>query len=248
MANPEWSRESEGAVQFATTRWSVVLSAAQRSVPAAAQALEILCRTYYYPLYAYVRRQGYDAHEAQDLTQEFFSRFLEKNYLASVDPQKGRFRSFLLASLKHFLGAARLRESAVKRGGRYTFVPLDDTIEERYQLEPETELSLERVYDRRWATTVMEQALNRLREEFSRAGKTAQFQGLEIFLSKEPDEGEYAVVGAALQMTTGAVGVAVHRLRRRYGELVRAEVAETVAHPAEVEEEMRYLVSVLTSA
>ena len=233
---------------FATTHWSVVLAAGQDSSPEASAALEQLCRAYWYPLYAFVRRRGHDAHEAQDLTQEFFHRFLAKGYLASVAPEKGRFRSFLLASLKHFLGAARVRESAIKRGGRQSFVPLDEeNVEERYLLEPKSELPLELFYDRGWATTLMERALEGLREEFQTDGKGELFARLRIFLSREPHENEYAAVAAEMKTTPGALTVAVHRMRQRYGQRVRTEVANTVAHPADVEAELRYLFAVLTA-
>lgn len=233
---------------FATTHWSVVLGARGPSTPEAARALEILCQTYYYPLYAYVRRDGHDAHAAQDLTQEFFHRFLAADYLASVAPEKGRFRSFLLAALKHFLSAARVRASAVKRGGRQTFIPLDDErVEERYLLEPGDESAPELGYDRRWATTLMERALESLREECRREGRSGQFDRLRVFLSREACEGEYAEIAASAHLTPGALAVAVHRLRQRYGQQVRTEVANTVAHPADVEEELRYLFRVLTA-
>jgi DNA-directed RNA polymerase specialized sigma24 family protein len=236
------------AACFATTHWSVVLNAKESASPEANEALELLCRTYYYPLYTFVRRQGHDPHEAKDLTQEFFHRFLAKDYLASVAPEKGRFRSFLLASLKHFLGAARVRESAIKRGGRHTFVPLDEgSVEERYLLDAKSELTPEIFYDRGWATTLMERALSGLREDFQSEDKADLFERLRIFLSREPREGEYAAVAKAANMTSGAFSVAVHRMRQRYGQRVRTEVANTVAHPADVEEELRYLFAVLTA-
>jgi RNA polymerase sigma-70 factor (ECF subfamily) len=236
------------AACFATTRWSVVLNARASGAPAASEALEVLCRTYYYPLYAYVRRQGHNAEEAEDLTQEFFSRFVGNDFLASVDPQKGKFRSFLLASLKHFLSVARIRESAIKRGGRQTFVPLDDAdVEQRFLSEPGAELAPETAYDRGWATTLMERAWDSLRQECAAEGKAELFGRLRPFLSREPSVGEYAQVAPAAGLTPGAFSVAVHRMRQRYGQHVRNEVANTVAHPAEAEDELRYLYQVLTS-
>jgi DNA-directed RNA polymerase specialized sigma24 family protein len=236
------------AASFSTTHWSVVLNAKWPEAPGAVAALEALCRTYYYPLYAFVRRQGHDVHAAKDLTQEFFRRFVEKDYLASVAPEKGRFRSFLLASLKNFLHAARVRESAIKRGGRQTFVPLDDAqVEERYLLEPNFKLPPEAAYDCGWATTLMEGALNGLREEFRRDGKAEHFERLKVFLSREPGEGEYAAMAKEADTTPGAISVAVHRLRQLYGQRVRMEVAHTVAHPADVAEELRYLFALLTA-
>jgi RNA polymerase sigma-70 factor (ECF subfamily) len=232
---------------FATTHWSVVLNAKRDDTPEAAAALEILCRTYYYPLYAFVRRQGHDSHAAEDLTQEFFHRFLQRDYLTSLNPEKGRFRSFLLASLKHFLGAARVRESAIKRGGRQTFVPLDgEEVEERYLLDSHSGLTPDVAFDRGWATTLMERALERLREGFDREGKAEHFVRLRVFLSREPKEGEYAEAAAAACMSPGAFSVAVHRLRQRYGRQIRAEVADTVEHPGDVQDELRHLFAVLT--
>jgi RNA polymerase sigma-70 factor (ECF subfamily) len=237
------------ATYFATTHWSAVLNARGPDTPEAIAALETLCRTYYYPLYAFVRRQGYDVHAAQDLTQEFFHRFVEKNYLASVAPEKGRLRSFLLASLKNFLSVARVRDSAIKRGGQQTFIPLEDAaVEERFLFEPQLDQLPEAAFDRGWATTLMERALNGLREEFQRDGKSEQFERLKVFLAREPAEGEYTTIAATANMTPGAVSVAVHRLRQVYGQRVRAEVANTVAHPTEIEEELRYLFSMLTAA
>jgi RNA polymerase sigma-70 factor (ECF subfamily) len=240
---------AEKAGWFATTHWSVVLSARDSDTPAASEALEVLCRTYYYPLYAYVRRHGHNADAAEDLTQEFFHRFLAKDYLASVEPEKGRFRSFLLASLKNFLHVTRVRDTAQKRGGGQMFVPLDDDgVENRYLAEAKSELPPETEYDRGWAMTLMERALKALREESRREGKSELFERLKVFLSREPRDGEYAEVGASSGTTAGATSVAVHRLRQRYGEHVRTEVANTVAHPAEVEEELRYLFMVLTAS
>jgi RNA polymerase sigma-70 factor (ECF subfamily) len=167
-----------GDARFTTTHWSVVLNAKQSHRPEAREALELLCRTYYYPIYGFIRRQGNGPDEAQDLTQEFFQRFLAKDYLASVAPEKGRFRSFLLASVKHFLGAARVRDLAIKRGGRQTFIPLDEeSVEERYLLEPKSERPPEAFYDRDWATTLMERALAGLREEFQNEGKGSSSNG-----------------------------------------------------------------------
>lgn len=222
------------------------MNAKDTDAPRANEALEALCRTYYYPLYAFVRRQGHDVHAAQDLTQGFFHRFVAKDYLSSVAPEKGRFRSFLLASLKHFLSHARERESAIKRGGGQKFVSLDG-LEERYSQEPLAVLAAEVAYDRGWATTLMERALDNLSREFETEGKADQFERLQRFLAREPAAGEYAAIGGAANMAPGAVSVAVHRLRQRYGEAVRAEVANTVAHPAEVDEELRHLFAVLTA-
>ena len=237
-----------GPACFATTHWSVVLNAKEADAPAAHAALEALCASYYYPLYAFVRREGYDAHAAEDLTQEFFYRFVARHYLSSVSREKGRFRSFLLAALKHHLSVARAHASALKRGGGRSFVPLDEEkVETRYLHEPRPDLAPEMVYDRGWATTLMERALEGLREEFRSDGKAELFARLRVFLSREPGVGEYELLASELKMTAGAIGVAVFRLRQRYGQRVRNEIANTVAHPADVEEELRYLFAVLAA-
>ena len=233
---------------FTTTHWTVVLAAGRDSSPEAAAALEELCRTYWYPLYAFLRRDGQGPDDAQDLTQEFFRRFLEKNYLKDVDRQKGKFRSFLLASVKHFLANEWDRKQAVRRGSEYFFVSWDaENLEQRYGQEPSHDLTAEKIYERRWALTVLERALGRLKEECVAAGKAELFDTLEVYLSGGKTQESYVEVGARLNLSEGAVKVAVHRLRRRYGELLRAEIAHTVASPAEVEEEMRHLFRALSS-
>jgi len=228
--------------RFKTTRWSIVLAAGRTPTRTSSDALTRLCEIYWYPLYAYVRRWGYDADEAQDLTQEFFARLLEKHYLRDADPSRGRFRSFLLTSLKHFLSNERDRASAVKRGGRVSVVPLEiENAEGRYSLEPPDIETPERIYERRWALTLLERTLSKLRAESVAGGKQALFERLEGHLTGEQDTLPYAEVASALGMTEGAVKVAVHRLRRRFGALLRAEIAETVADPAQVDDEIREL-------
>lgn len=208
-------------------------------------ALEKLCATYWYPLYAFVRRQGRTPHDAQDLTQEFFSRLLEKGWLASVDRERGRFRSFLLASMKHFLANEWDREHALKRGGGATPLRLDDAVaEDRYRLELHQEVSPEQLFDRRWALTLLERVLAGLREEMTAAGKLAQFEVLKGSLSGE--KAGYAQIARELKMTEGAVKVASHRLRERYRALIRAEIANTVASPGEIEDELRHLFAALS--
>jgi RNA polymerase sigma factor (sigma-70 family) len=232
---------------FHTTHWSVVLSAGQTDAPGGREALETLCRAYWYPLYAYVRRRGHGPEEAQDLTQEFFARLLERNDLARANPEKGRFRSFLLGAMSHFLAYEWRKAQAVKRGGGQPLLSLDNPVAEaRYGREPVSEQTPETLYERRWALTLFDTALNRLHAEWGAAGRNRQFELLRAFLSSEAADGEYAPVAAALQMTVGAVSVAVHRLRHRYAELVRAEVAQTVATPAEVEDELSHLLCVMT--
>jgi RNA polymerase sigma-70 factor (ECF subfamily) len=225
----------------------VVLNAAETSSPAADQAVAQLCETYWYPLYVYVRRQGYNPDDAQDLTQEFFSRLLEKHYLRSVDRQKGKFRSFLLAAMEHFLAKHWRDSHRLKRGGGHTIVSLDDeSAEDRYQREPAQDMTAEHMYERRWALTLIDQALQRLCQEFQASDKLAIFTSLQPFLSGDRPQATYAQIGVQLDMTEGAVKVAVHRLRSRYGELLRSEITRTVANPEDVDEELRYLIEVIS--
>ncbi len=233
--------------RFATTRWSQVLAAGQAPTSDSREALSRLCELYWYPLYAYVRRWGYDADEALDLTQGFFARLLEKHYLRAADPSRGRFRSFLLASLKHFLANERDRAGAVKRGGRATVLSLElENAEGRYSLEPPDLETPETVYERRWALALLERALLRLRREFEAAGRQALFARLEGYLTGERDTGPYRDLGEELGMSEGAVKVMVHRLRRRFGSLLREEISETVSSPDEVEDEIRELFRALS--
>jgi RNA polymerase sigma factor (sigma-70 family) len=234
------------ARQFATTRWSQVIAAGQAPTVDSREALARLCELYWYPLYAYVRRWGYDADQAQDLTQEFFARLLEKHYLRAADPARGRFRSFLLASLKHFLSNERDRAGAVKRGGRATVVPLElENAEGRYCREPADSETPETIYERRWALTLLERTLARLRHELEAAGKQALFARLEGHLTGDQETLPYADLCAELGMSEGAIKVAVHRLRRRFGALLREEISETVSDSAEVDDEIRQLFQAL---
>lgn len=228
--------------QFATTHWSVVLLAGQGDSPRATEALEKLCRTYWYPLYAYVRRRGYDTHEAQDLTQEFFARFLESHALRDVSPQKGRFRSLLLASLNHFLANEWKRTSALKHGGGFCFLSLDQAAaEDRYRLEPISDSTPEKIFERRWALTLLDQVLTRLREECAAGGKAALFDQLRGFLADVSGPTSYAEVTSNTGLNEAAARQAVRRLRQRYRELMRAEIAHTVSSPQEIDEEIRHL-------
>jgi len=228
---------------LAATRWTVVLTAARRESPEPAmRALTELCQTYWPPLYAYIRRQGSDSHEAEDLTQEFFSRLLAKNYLADADPGKGKFRSFLLASLKHFLANERDRARAQKRGGGQTVIALDALSDAaRSRLEPLDNSSPDKAFDKQWALTVLDHALKRLRMEFAEAGKEELFNELKQFLTGDEPAQTHAEIGARCGLSEGAVKVAVHRLRRRYRALLREEVAQTVAGPEDIEGELRDL-------
>ncbi len=233
--------------QFTTTHWSVVLAAVQSETPQSALALEVLCRTYWHPLYSYVRRRGYPEHDAQDLTQEFFARLLEKEYLRSVDRSKGKFRSFLLAAMEHFLAKEWRRANAQKRGGGLNFLPLDSPSAESGPLQIAAPgLSPEDFYDQQWAITLLEQAVGRLRQEYGAAGKGELFEELKTYLTGERREGYYAELATRLGTTVPALKMAVSRMRQRYGELLRAEIASTVAGPEEVEEELRALFAALS--
>jgi RNA polymerase sigma factor (sigma-70 family) len=226
----------------------MVLAAGKGESPDADATLASLCQTYWYPLYAFVRRLGHQPADAQDLTQAFFARLLEKHYLQAADPERGRFRSFLLSSFKHFLSKERDRAKARKRGGGQKVLPLDfEAGESRYSLEPAHELTAEKVYERRWALTLLDQVFARLRDEFDRASKQKEFDRLKVYLTGEASGPTYREVAAELGMTEGAVKVAVHRLRRRYRELVREEISQTVAGPEDVDEELRSLFAALRS-
>ena len=243
------SSEAEGSFprQFNTTHWSVVLLAGQEQSPQSAEALEKLCRTYWPPLYSFIRRQGQSPEDAQDLTQKFFARLLDKNDFGRVDPRKGKFRTFLLTALTHFLANERDYANAAKRGGGRKLISLDETqVEQSYRAAPASELSPDKLYDQRWAMTVLELALAALEQEMGTAGKGPQFERLKRFLTEEPGEGEYASSGSGIGLSREAVAVAVHRLRHRYHELVRAEVAQTVTGPLELDEEMRHLFQALS--
>jgi len=232
---------------FATTHWSVVLSAGQQKFPEAAQALETLCRTYWYPLYAYVRRRGFNVPDAEDLIQEFFARFLAKDCLTRIRREKGKFRFYLLSALNHFLADMWDRERCVKRGGGQAVVPIDAEVgEARYRREPLDNASPDRLYERRWALTVLTQVLNQLEQEYEQSRQDQLFHALKEFITADPEHVSYAAAANALGMREGALRVKVHRLRRRYGELFRTEIAHTVSRPEEVEDEMHHLFEVLS--
>jgi RNA polymerase sigma factor (sigma-70 family) len=231
---------------FVTTRWTVVLTARDKALPQSAEALESLCRTYWYPLYAYVRRLGHQTADAQDLTQEFFARLLAKEWLAGADPVKGRFRTFLVVALKHFLANEWDRVHRQKRGGHAPHFPLDTELAEaRYQSEPALDLPADRIYERRWALTLLENTMNQLREEFDQANKTAEFERLKAFLTADKEAIPYAEVARDLGTSEGAARVAVHRLRRRFREVFRQEVAHTVAASEDLDDELYHLLTAL---
>ena len=236
-SDPQW---------FATTHWSVVLSAGQTNSSHASEALEKLCRAYWPPLYSYIRRQGHGPEEAQDLTQAFFAKLLQKNFWGRADPQKGRFRSFLLTALRHFLADERDRGRTAKRGGGLSFISLDEkAIEERYLEGLGQNLSGEQQFDRQWASTVLEQARTRLRQECIASGKSGLYDRVSLVGGQNECAVPHAVIAQELGMSVSAVKSAVSRLRARYGELVREEVAHTVSSAAEVDAEVRHLLSVI---
>lgn len=231
---------------FVTTHWSVVLTAGRSDTTRARDALARLCQAYWHPLYAYVRRLGNSPPDAQDLTQEFFARLLAKNYLAAADESRGRFRSFLLTALKHFLANEWDKARAQKRGGGQVPIPIDfNTAETSCGFEPADTTTAEKIYERRWALTLLEQVLRRLREEYVHAGREKLFEQLKPTLTEASRTVRYAEIATRLGMSEGAVKVAVHRLRQRYREVLRAEIADTVASPAEVEDELRNLFAAL---
>ncbi|HEV2207756.1 MAG TPA: sigma-70 family RNA polymerase sigma factor [Verrucomicrobiae bacterium] len=231
---------------FALTRWSVVLAAGRGQAQHAQRALEQLCATYWPPIYSFLRRQGYSPHDSEDLTQEFFARLLQKNSLGAVDRAKGRFRSFLLASLKHFLANEWDKAKAQKRGGGKVLLSVDaGKAETSYRVEPVELLTPDKIYERRWALTLLERVLNLLRSEYAAHGKPELFQQLKGTLSGDSPSESYAVLAQRLGASEGAIKVAVHRLRQRYRDLLRAEIAQTVSSPEEIEEEIRALFAAL---
>jgi RNA polymerase sigma factor (sigma-70 family) len=230
------------AWRFASTRWSLVAAAGQGASPEAREALAVLCQTYWYPLYAYARRRLPTAEDAQDATQEFFAQLLEKDYLQAADPERGKFRSFLLTAFQRFLTKERDKTNAQKRGGGRRILPLDfQAGERRFRLEPADQATADSIYERRWALTLLEQALTRLRLEFTNAGKQQLFEQLKGTLTGDGSVEPYSQIGEALAMSEQAVKVAVHRMRQRYKELLRAEIAQTVATADEIEDELRDL-------
>ncbi len=227
---------------FATTHWTVVLAAGRRSTPQADGALEELCRTYWFPLYAYVRRRGHTKEDAEDLTQAFFARFLAKNYLEGLSAERGRFRAFLLASLKHFLANEWDRSQRQKRGGEVPHLSLDwQTADTQFQLADPAERTADKAFDREWAVALLAKVIQRLADECDAEGRGRQFAELKVFLTAGKDTLSYANAAQALGLSAGAVRVAVHRLRKRYRQMLRDEIAQTLADPTQADEELRAL-------
>jgi RNA polymerase sigma-70 factor (ECF subfamily) len=236
------------AGQFHTTQWSMVLAAGDERNPRFQQALSELCERYWYPVYAYVRRRGAGADEAQDLAQGFFSTLLERNTLAAADRERGRFRSFLLTALQYYLADQHDRSAAKKRGGGRESLSLDlDGAEERYRLEADPEGTPDRLFERRWALAVLESTHHRLQEEIARSSNPDRSRRLAAYLTGDGDDTSYRDVAAELDMTESAVKVAVHRLRKRFGAMLREEVERTVNDPGETESELRFLLAALES-
>ena len=239
------------AADFRPTRWSVVLLSAQSHAPGSQAALAVLCRVYWYPLYTFVRRRGYNPEDAQDLTQGFFLHLLDHKALAQVDPLKGKFRSFLLASLQNYLSKETDRSRCLKRGGKTELVPLDaENAEDRYRLEPTDSLTAEKIFDARWALTLLDEAMRLLCAEYAGQGEIATLEALKPFLNPMNSEAlpAYEQVASELEVSVGAVRTLVHRLRKRYTTLLRAEVARTVSDPGDIDEELHALCDALIAS
>ena len=245
MTNCQTMHTMPGSSRFPTTRWTLVVSAGAPGRKEARSALVSLCEGYWYPLYAYLRRRGYPADQAQDLTQDFFMRVLEGRYLDRAVPEKGGFRSFILTSLKFFLADEADRNRAQKRGGGTVLSFEFSSGEDSYQREPAHDETPERIFERRWALSVLDRVVEKLRNEFVHHGRPEHFERLKVFLLGHSDA-PYAALAREMNTSEGALKVAIHRLRKRYRELFRQEIADTVADPAEVESELRYLAAVLT--
>ena len=227
--------------KFQQTQWTLIRSAGFNS-PQSQDALEKLCRTYWYPIYAFIRRNGRGPHDAQDLTQDFFARFLQTNSIVRADPRRGKFRTFLLGALKNFLTDAHRKATAWKRGGGIKIVSFEEAeAEDRYRMEPVDNRTPDQIYEQRWLVGLLETAMARLRDEFRAAGKERQFHVLKVFLSREGDDESYNAAGVELNTSGKTIAVAVHRIRRRFRQVVRSAIADTVSSPEEVEEEFRSL-------
>jgi len=231
---------------FPHTRWSVVLAATRKGAPESVAALESLCHGYWFPLYAYVRRCGQSHHDAQDLTQEFFRRLLEKRWLDSADREKGKLRTFLIVALKHFMSHEWRRASAQRRGGGQSPVPFDtEFAESRYAADPSAKLGADDTFDKQWALALLDLTLNRLRVEFAAAGKPGDFEVLKGCLMAASGAIDYPTVATRLGLNEGATRVAVHRLRKRFRQIYREEISQTLANEDDVDEELRHLAAAL---
>jgi DNA-directed RNA polymerase specialized sigma24 family protein len=240
------SSDADRNPAFATTRWSLVILAGDREQEGSADALADLCRTYWYPLYAFVRRQGYNADDAADLTQGFFARFLERNDVAAARQERGRFRSYLLACMKHYVANEWDRGRAQKRGGGKAPISIDTMVaEERYGLEPGHDLTPEKLFERRWALTLLDHVLGELRDDYESKGKLQVFEQLRPFITSEGSPGQRREAAAMLELSDGALNVALHRLRKRYRDLLRKHIADTVGDEKHVDEEIRDLFTAL---
>ena len=236
------------AADFRTTHWSVVLAAGQTTTPQSAAALETLCQRYWYPLYAYLRRHGRSPHDAQDLTQSFFAHLLANHRLQTVHPAKGRFRSFLLVSLKNFLANEWDKAQALKRGAQFSFISVDAEMGEgRLRQELSHDATPDKAFEPSWALTLLETVLGQLKKEYARAEKPALFDALQGYLSGDKDAVPYAEMAARLNLTEAALKMSVRRLQRRFGEMLRAEIAHTVSRPEEIEEEIRALFAAVSA-
>ena len=248
MAKSDQNSAEHANRWFPATHWTQVMAARRVGSTEAAEALEQLCGVYWYPIYAYVRRKGHSDEDAKDIVQGFFYHILERNLMGSADRTKGKFRSFLLGSLNYFVANRHDFENAKKRGGGMTFISLDGKApEERYALEPVDDSSPEKLFDRHWASDLLDQAMSRLREEYRQQGKAQLFDQLKPFLTDDTGSGDYAPVAAALDMKPGAVTTAVHRLRQRYAESIETEIARTVDSKSEIANERQYICEVLST-
>jgi RNA polymerase sigma-70 factor (ECF subfamily) len=242
----EPARENQPPSHFATTHWSVVLAAGRTDQAAAAAALERLCHEYWFPVYSFIRRKGRDAHQAEDLTQEFFARLLEKNWLESADPDRGRFRTFLLTAVSRFLANEQDKDRALKRGGGQRVLSFDaQDAEGRYLLEPSSDLTPEKIFEQQWAHQVLAVVLEKLQAEFDGGGRAGRFEAMKAYLLGDRGAVSYAETAARLGLSESAVKSGIHRLRQRYGDLLREEIAQTVESPAGIEEEIAHLLGVL---
>jgi RNA polymerase sigma-70 factor (ECF subfamily) len=241
-------RKSQPAARFATTHWSVVLAAGRTEQAAAAAALERLCQEYWFPVYAFIRRKGHDAHQAEDLTQGFFARLLEKNWLESADPVRGRFRTFLLTAVSRFLANEHDRECAFKRGGGQPILSFDaQDAEGRYLLEPVNDSTPENIFEQQWAHQILAVVLEKLQAEFDGGGRAGRFEALKGFLLGDEEVQSYAETATRLGISDSAVKSGIHRLRQRYGEILREEISQTVETAADVETELSHLLRIVSN-